>query len=502
MVRCLRSIVLAAFAAFAIAGATQPAKADFTELLSNLPSSSNTLVMLNAEKIFASEVATRGGWKQRYDATYSDAPLLLPPGAQQFVLAADLELPDLTPRSEVAVMRLTDDVSMGLIARHVRGNPDEVAGLETVSTPKGATIVKFAPYVFGLIKPGSRQQVAQWIRSAESASTPSLSPYLSEAASVPDRVGTEIIMAIDLTDALRHESVREALGKSPVLRENSVDVDAAADVIMSIRGMTLGARVGKRVYGVLKIDFGREVGVLSGVAQPLLVEVLQEAGASIDEFATWKPVAAGRRITLEGELTEDGMRRLFSFLELDATAVDAPKDTDSSESGALAPKVDAYASQQYFQAVTLYLNDLKRERGASTYYSIATWFDKYARRIDRLPILHVDKDLVDYGQYVVSQLRNCVEAIRGAGISSGARSAQVTSGAYGLFSSPASYARADVSVAEQERRAIRAQEQGQSSTDVRAIIRQIQENTSKIRRLMTERYNIEFEANPRRTETP
>jgi hypothetical protein len=51
---------------------------------------------------------------------------------------------------------------------------------------------------------------------------------------------------------------------------------------------------------------------------------------------------------------------------------------------------------------------------------------------------------------------------------------------------------------EAERRAIRAQEQGQSSMDVRGIIRQIEEDTSMIRRQMTERYNIEFEAVPRR----
>jgi hypothetical protein len=35
--------------------------------------------------------------------------------------------------------------------------------------------------------------------------------------------------------------------------------------------------------------------------------------------------------------------------------------------------------------------------------------------------------------------------------------------------------------------------------DVRAIIRQIEEETSNIRRQMTERYNMEFEAVPPRT---
>ena len=144
-------------------------------------------------------------------------------------------------------------------------------------------------------------------------------------------------------------------------------------------------------------------------------------------------------------------------------------DNIESTGDATDPKVDAYASLKYFQSIAGHVNDLKRERGASSYYTIAVWFDKYARRIDRLPILHVDKDLVDYGRRTVSQLRTCVEAIRGSGIRSGARSAQVTGAGYdsdgygyapyALFSSasPASRAEAQAGAVEQERRAIRAQ---------------------------------------------
>jgi hypothetical protein len=241
---------------------------------------------------------------------------------------------------------------------------------------------------------------------------------------------------------------------------------------------------------------------LADVAKPLLIETFAEAGASIDEFDKWNVKVEPRRIKLDGELTQSGLRRLFSFLEIDSTVVDAGRNDTKEDPGE--PKIDAYASQQYFQAVVRHLNDLKREKGASSYYTIAVWFDKYARRIDRLPILHVDKDLVTYGQRTVSQLRNCVEAIRGSGIRSGARSAQVTGNSgdgydpYVLFAgSPASRAHAQVGAVEQERRAIRAEERGQSSTDVRAIIRQIQDETSNIRRQMTERYNVEFEAVPR-----
>ena len=127
--------------------------------------------------------------------------------------------------------------------------------------------------------------------------------------------------------------------------------------------MTLGARVIKRVYGVLKIDFDRDASVLADVAKPLLLEILGEAGASIDEFADWKVKVTGKRITLEGVLTQSGLRRLFSFLEIDSTAVDAPEAKAASSDDAMEPSVDAYTSLQYFQSVARYLNDLKQERG-------------------------------------------------------------------------------------------------------------------------------------------
>jgi hypothetical protein len=503
--RQLFAITLAT-AAFAISNA-QAAENGFEELLKMAPPSPNVLVMLNAEKIFTSDVATEEGWKQKYESTYADSPLLLPPSAQQFVLAADLDLAHLQPRWQAAVMRLSTDPATGLIARTIKGRNDRLAGLDVVSTPKGAMIVKFRPNVFGLRQPGDRQAVGRWIQAANSSAGSSLSPYLQSAADVPERVGTEIIMAIDLTDALGEEQVAQFLKKSAVLRDKSIDHALAAQSLTSIRGMTLGARVIKRVYGQLRIDFDGDISILADVAKPLLLEVLGEAGTAIDEFADWDVNVTARRISLEGELTQDGLRRLFSFFELDSTAVDAETDANGAED-AMEPSVDAYTSLNYFQSVVRYLHDLKRERGAKSYYTIAVWFDKYARRIDRLPILHVDKDLVDYGQRTAGQMRNCVEAIRGAGIRSGTRSAQVTSGGtsygydgyapYALFGSAATQAQAEVGAVEQERRAIRAQEQGQSSTDVRAIIRQIQEDTSTIRRQMTERYKIEFEEIPRR----
>jgi hypothetical protein len=502
---------LALLAAIVTTGPMRAAEHDFKELLGKVPGTPNVLVMLNPEKIFASEVATKGGWKQQYGSTFADTPLLMPPSAEQFVLAADLDLAYLHPRWQTAVMRLNADPSKEQIAQKIGGQADELAGLDVVAAPRGGMIVRFAPNVFGMRQPGDRQTVGRWIRdTATPPSTPTLSPYLQAAADVPDRVGTEIIMAIDLTDAIPPAQMKKAISESDVLREHSVERQAATFALSSIRGLTIGARVTNRVYGVLKVDFDQEVTVLKDVAKPLLLETLGEAGAMIDEFENWDVKVTSKRITLEGELTQSGLRRLFSFLEMDTTAVhdhDAEAKPAAPLPGDEGP--DAYKSLQYYQSVQRYLHDLKGERGgAKSYYTIAVWFDKYAKRIDRLPILGVDKDLVDYGQRTVSQMRDCVEAIRGGGIESGAQAAQVNSsntgygyyggyGSYPLYGSSAQNAAAEVGAVEQQRRAIRAQERGQSSTDVRAIIRDIEQDSSNVRRQMTERYDMEFTDRPR-----
>jgi hypothetical protein len=473
------------------------ARAGFQDLLAKIPPSANTLVMLNADQIFASDVGTREHWKQHYDDTYADSPLLLPPSAQQFVLAADMDLAYMKPRWEVAAMRLADDPSMGLVARAVHGDRDTLGGLEAITTPKNALIVKFGPNLFGMMRPAGSQAAARWIREASAAKGRALSPYLASVANIPDQVGTEIMMAIDLTDALSRDRVRQALEKSKILREKSIDLDSATDVVTSIRGMALGVRVTNRTYGKLKVDFDHDIGKLADAAKPLLLEVLSQAGAQIDEFADWKVATTPKQITIEGELTASGLRRLFSFLELDATAVAVAESAGPTQPSKPDNSAVAQASLTYYQSIARLLNDLSRERDASSYSSIALWFDKYAKRIDRLPTLNIDQDLINYSSFVVGRLRDARDAIRGVGIRTGAQSAGVGGyGDYEVFGSQMNVASGEVGAAEAERRSIRAVERAQGSTDARAVMREIQDESSRIRRQMTDRYKIEFSDTP------
>jgi len=219
------------------------------------------------------------------------------------------------------------------------------------------------------------------------------------------------------------------MGQSAVLKDKKIDLDKLSALLTSVQGVTLGVTVREKTFGALKVDFTGEASILSEIGKPLLLEILAEAGATIDEFEDWQEEVTSKQLLIKGDLTDSGMRRLFSVLEMDASTVaeeptgqeEAPPETPAGS----AEETKAYVSRQYFQGVNKYLKDLQVRKGAKSFGQYGLWFENYARKIDKMPILNVDPDLVDYGQTVSNRLRDAVTAIQGAGIRTGAREAQV-----------------------------------------------------------------------------
>jgi len=508
-----RSVSCALVALFALIFVALPslARAQFSDLVERLPAGANTLVVINAEKIFASPVAIKEGWRQNYESAFAAAPLLLPPKAELFVLASKLDLEFMKPKWEVAVMTLSTNPTVDQVAKRIKGTVDRLGGVEAVEGPRGGFIVKFAPNTFGMIVRGDRQEASQWAAKAKTSATVKLSPYLQQAAGYAENVGTEVIFGLDLSNMVRATHVRAKLEELASLKGKQIDLDKLSTLLASIQGVTLGVTIRDKVFGALKVDFGSDTSILAGVAKPLLLEFLAEGGATIDEFQDWKEVVKANRIQIQGELTLTGLRRIFSLIELDASMVAgqpadekaAPKATDDKET-------IAYTSRQYFQTVSKYLKDLRLKKGAKSYGQYGLWFDKYARKIDKLPILNVDPELIDYGQDMANGLRDGTSAIQGVGIRSGAETAQVynqtyTRGSYGGYGPVARYGRgyrvyggyggafeSYTNPVQSQRRAIRAAERAKGSGETRDIMKKIDMETSKIRRTMTERYQIEF----------
>lgn len=495
----LRSLAL-----LLLAAAPTACVAQFDSLLAKLPAGGNTLLMVNAESTFQSELARAEGWKQQYGDNYAETPLLLPPSAQQFVLSSQLDLATMRPVWEAAAMTLAEDVPMPSVARRVGGEQEQLGSVQAVATKENAYVLKFDPAVFGVMLPANRQKASRWAREAIFSKQAKLSPYLTKIAAFPDKAGTEIILAIDLTDAISRASIQKAMEASPTIGSSGIDADAATEVLSSLEGLTLGVVVKSKATGSLRVDFSKSIAPIAPVAKKLLIEALEQAGMALDELSNWGLETSENGFRLTGELSKSGLRRALSVIDLDTSGV---HKADPERSHSSPGQVSSSATKEYYDGVRRYLHDLKLETGAKSYSSIASWFDKYAGRIDRLPLLGVDAEMLDYSEMIVNQLRNCSMSIRGVAISSSAKGAGVqgTASSYGTTYNNSYNTRYHVftgSTYEQgkdavrdaaaQRQAINRQERAKGSASVQEIVGQIKQETTSIRRRMTEKHGIEF----------
>ncbi len=482
-------------------------QAQFAGLLARVPPRANAIVVLNMEKILDSPLAQKENWRLQREKIYAAGLTMLPPDANQFVMAAQMDLEFMQPAWEVALLSLDEEVSAVDIAAAKHGQIDRISERNAVILPTDAYLVQFNKNMVGVMRPANRQNVATWLRQTDTTSgRPDLSPYLSESVSFADKGGTPIIMAIDLQDFVSPDLIRSRIGKMESLKGQQIDVDKWVDAISSVRGVTLGITIRERMVGRIKVDFDKDVSFLADVAKPLLLEVLGNQSAMIDEFADWEPKVEAKQISLGGNLGRSGLMRLSSLFAAPPSLEKTPSESLSNtppDAGSL----QKLASQQYYRSVAELVEDLKEKpstTGVKTLGQVGAWFGKYAQRIDNLPVLNVDPELLDYGTFVSSALREAEATFRGAGGRMRVESLNVPTqydtysayrggyGRWGAFGGYGEVYREDVKAMQSVRTQIRTEERVNTASSGRDVMQQIAQATADIRRKMAQKYQIEF----------
>ncbi len=399
--------------------ATSAIAGEFAELSRFLPSDANAIIVVNAEAMYESPLGKRDAWRQKFSDASESAPMLLPPTAQRCILASRLDVDTLRPDWEAAAMTLSIDPTVQQIAQRRNGLVDAVGSFEAVWLANHTAILKFAPRIFGVLTTASRQEAHRWAVDVASPEIEPLSPYLQQALGYADSVGTEIILAVDLVGALPMATLRARAIDSAML--DSLPEAETVKLLSGVQGVKLGVLVRDSLQGRLQIDFADDTASLAAVAKPLILAILGESGAMLDEFNAWTAEAKGKSLAISGELTADGLRRILSLLAVDASAVEQhetpPEPTASTDAAPATPDaapVDpatmamARASQRYFRAVGKYIEDAQRLNRADSLRQSVLWLENYARRIQNLPTRGVDPDLVKYGQYVAQTFGDVV----------------------------------------------------------------------------------------------
>jgi hypothetical protein len=262
--------------------------------------------------------------------------------------------------------------------------------------------------------------------------------------------------------------------------------------------------LGSPPNGRVTVDFRETPAISAAAAKKLFLGYLAERGMLIDDFQQWQGEVQGTTVSLAGKMSTPGIRKLLSVIECPAPAAANPDAPTKSASGSDS-SAQAANTQAYFKNVTSMFDDLKEDmQEATSLASTTLYFDKYARRIERLPMLDVDPQMLEYGAYVAAQLRQSSGAVRTMGIRKGARTREITSGGgdedyyyyggygYGRYNSGVTGMVNDLKDVEQQRGIVRAQEKANMATSVHQIRADVIAATSDIRRQMTEKYRVQF----------
>jgi hypothetical protein len=497
-----------ALALLVVSGDLGFAADEFQDLVNQIPRSANAVVLLNLEKAKSSPLGLKEDWKEKIENAFAAGTSRIPPQAARFVLASKIDFEFMEPIWEVAIMDLDEEIPLEPLAKARGGTMDTIEGQPALLLPNDTYLVQLGPKTIGGMAPANRQEVVRWIREVRKPSPSPLSPYLQKAAVYSDEAGSEIIMALDLDGVMSFEKVGKYLkSHQKELDEWKADLVKTTQLFSSIQGIRIGVRVGDKQSSKIAVDLRTDASPSLAYAKPLLLQVLSDKGAMIDDFQSWTVQTKGSEISLSGILSDDGRRRLLSLVESPVTENSLAKAP--SVSPGETPAMEAKKSREYFRAVVGMADDLKKDmRNAKNLASTQLYFDKYAKRIERMPILGVDQDLLNYSAFVADTLRQATGSVKTMGIQTNVRQTQATGGgtysandgyygyggyrygAYGAYGRGAQMA--DLKAAGAQKRVIGAEETAIMATDVQQLRQNLIAATTDIRRKMTQKYQIEF----------
>ena len=491
--------------------AEQPSR--FGPLLSRVPAGANTLIMVDVKAIRSSLFVINASPSEKTIRAQVSRYVFGGKELDRAVLAADLDLIRFRPNWEAAVIETNIDTVLADIAQRQNGRVEQLGSMQAVWLPMNAYLVPFTSRLIGMRLPADRQFASNWANHPALSDTNVLSPYLREAAVYPETVGTEIIMALDLENAVDPGLVRQNLEDTQAIKGKNVDLDRLAQVLASIRGVTLGLRVTTNVTGSLRIDFKEDITMTADYAKSLILEKLAKFGASIDEFYDWDVRVTTNTLFLSGTLSVKGLRRVLTLVEpptpelAGSSGSDTPGGTAGASvaaGGTTGAQATAQKTFEYYKALETLVDDVKDPNPKSVVGTgeVAVWMDRYARKIDQLPILGVDEQLVDFSATIAQAIRDMGVQYRGVGIEASKMSNNAgreggfygdgygyTGGYWGGYEGGAwEFPHKTLAASSVAKRVGRANVSGNRAD----LWRQIDDDMSKARRELTKRYQIEF----------
>ena len=468
------------------------AQANFNALSKRLPASSNAVVAVNVEKVLNAPYAKSEQWAQTSTDAWAKQPLMIPPGSVRLLHAAEVRTDTMEPYWEMALMEMKSMPPLESLAKAEGGNIDRIWETDAVYSPINAYFVPLDGRILASITPANRSAIAKWLRAPATRPEGAVSSeYIQKVlASLGDK--TDIVLAMDLEGAWGVPRIRRWLDDNDIKEIQPAQLDEIVRTLGTMQGITLNIGVDKDVTGRAVVDFGRDAASLKDAAKPILIGVLNTAGMRIDDLGDWSFSAAGTRVSMEGKLSASSLRKLLSIVQSPIPAVTV---AEKPAADGKAPATPAQASQRYYKAVTASLDNFPKTASAS---ESAGWARATAKRIDQLPILNVDPQLVQWGTMVATKLKQAGATMGIGQTQMDARAAGVLDPGYAGYSYDSDgnyYAQVDtvqMENARRQRRQAALEQKAQAQEQALQILNEIAETRPAIRAAMVEKYQVEF----------
>lgn len=389
--------------------------------LKGIPDSTNSLAIVKIQQLVNSPLGKKEEWAKKHQTQFMAGAVHIPPSVDYIIRGFEFhpETPHATRSYGIAAMKTP--VEMSRMAGREKSRVEMIAKHAAVHTERNTYFAQLSPGLICGVSPDYRQDLARWLREIDRGVVYSLSTYLTEAAALSSQ--SQIVLALDFQDLVDPKRWTERIKSSPALAEKPNAITTLIQLAPALRGVSLSISVTDTTTAVVSLDFSTVVSQTAvPFLKPILIDLLEEAGASLEDLENGEVTAKDKTATISFALSDSGLRQVMSMILMPTLAepteetVAANSPTGTPDAGRV-PGANLRASQHYYASVNQVLADLEKMAQKGTNYNrTATWHDTFAKKIEQLEIRGVDRELLEYGMRVSSNLRALAVSLRGVPI--------------------------------------------------------------------------------------
>ncbi len=398
---------LVAVICLAVLGVSGTTASHAQDLLPWVPPGANAVAVIQVHRAFNSPYGVAHGWSKTVAGQYRAGMITASAGTEAIMRATYLGPMQQTP-AMFGVYLMRDNVIMANVAKHENGTVEKLGQTFAVLSPRSLYLVGLGPRLLGSMMPPDRQQLARWV-SAGTSNGAGVSPYIHDAVKESEKF--EIVVAVDLQDMLHPAVVSQMVANSPALRGKTELIAKLSSVFDGFRGVRILVSAREQLWARVAFDF----------SMPLDADAAQIKGPVLDFFGTmgahlpaleslpWK--ASGQSVVVDGEIGEGALRKILTLIN---SPTPESLGGSSQVASTQAPETAVHASIRYYQGVVeaLTMLDVKNQN-ANDYNRTAMWHESYAKKIEQLPRMGVDPELLAWGADVCSKLRALAVSLSG-----------------------------------------------------------------------------------------